>query len=73
MHFQGVLIAARARAKWVTVGACAWAHSVLCAGRTHMRAAVEQGRARLAAGGASMKEMWSYAACLLRVSRRARW
>jgi hypothetical protein len=42
-------------------------------GCTCVRAAVEQGRARLAVGGASMKETWSYAACLLRLSRRVRW
>jgi hypothetical protein len=46
---------------------------MLCVGRTGMHAAVEQGRARLAAGGASVKETRSYAACLLRLSRRARW
>jgi hypothetical protein len=40
---------------------------------THVRTAVEQWRVRLAAGGASMKEMRSYAACLLRLSTRARW
>jgi hypothetical protein len=42
-------------------------------GCTRVRAALEQGRARLAAGGASVKETRSYAACLLRLSRRVRW
>jgi hypothetical protein len=38
-----------------------------------VRAAVEQWRVRLAAGGASMKETRSYATCLLRLFTRARW
>jgi hypothetical protein len=42
-------------------------------GCTRVRATVEQGHARLAAGGASVKETWSYVACLLRLSRRVRW
>jgi hypothetical protein len=46
---------------------------MLCVRRTGMHAAVEQGWARLAAGGASVKETQSCAACLLRLSRRARW
>jgi hypothetical protein len=68
-----VLIAARVRAKWATVGACTWARSMLCAGRTRVRAAMEQERARLTAGDTSVKETRSYAACLLHLSRRARW
>jgi hypothetical protein len=38
-----------------------------------VRAAVEQGRVRLVTGGVSVKETRSYVACLLRLSRRARW
>jgi hypothetical protein len=62
----GVLIVACARAKWAMAGACTWVHSVLCA-------AMGQGRARLAAGDASVKETRSCTACLLHLSRWARW
>jgi hypothetical protein len=68
-----VLIGVHSRAKWATAGACTWARSVLYAGRTRVRAAVEQGRARLATGGVSVKETRSCTACLLRLSRRTRW
>jgi hypothetical protein len=37
----GVLIAARAMAKWATAGACTWVCSVLCARLTCVRTAVE--------------------------------
>jgi hypothetical protein len=68
-----LFIGMHSRAKWATVGACTRVRSVLYAGRTHVRAAVEQGRARLVTGGVSVKETRSCAACLLRLSRRARW
>jgi hypothetical protein len=68
-----IFIGVHSRAKWATVGACMRVHSVLCAGRTPVRAAVGQGRVRLAAGGASVKETRSCVAYLLRLSRRTRW
>jgi hypothetical protein len=55
------------------MGACTRVRSVLYVRRRCMRSAVEQGRARLAPGGVSMKETWSCVACLLRLSRRERW
>jgi hypothetical protein len=59
--------------KWVTAGACTRVRSVLCAGHTRVHAAVEQGQARLVAGGASVKETRSCTTCLFRLSRRVRW
>jgi hypothetical protein len=73
MAWKVHLIGVPSRAKRVMTGACTQARSVLYAGRTCVRAAVEQGRARLAAGGVSVKETRSCAACLLSLSRRARW